>query len=678
MLRPGEAAPQLQQDGLSPYTTNLTAALPYADRGWPVLPLHTIANGKCTCNRDDCPTSGKHPLTKHGVKDATTDAKIIRQWWRQWPRANIGIACGNGLVVLDIDPRNGGDESLVELEAQFGPLPHTVEALTGGGGRHIYLNDPTLTICSCEPLPGVEIKALGSLVVAPPSLHRSGRLYEWEVAHHPQEMPLTDVPHWLIDLAQKIKTKHIAVSPVSKIISPGKRNATLASLAGSMRRRGMEEPEILAGLREFNQRRCLPEPLADDELVGIVQSIIRYAPEEVPFMAETQSKSMSSSSFSLSSNDNDYNATQINLLSPIQLSDLTEPPPRAWLWEGRIPDQVPSILYGDGGLAKSYLALLIAIHIARGEMLFGGAVRQGGVLYIDFELDVAEQTRRAYRVARGLGFPHLPNGIYYLQPEASLTELVPLLDEYVRTEEITLIIVDSFGLALAGDLTAAKDVIPLLRKITALPCATLFIDHSRNPQMGETAADLSPFGSAYKRHLCRSILQVVKAESDDISLSIIIRATKANFSALAQPLSLRVNFEEKCVTFEQQTISDADLAAVAAPISASQQVLQALESVEDASPADLAKATGLKEGTVKNNLTQLGKLGKVAKAKRGRWRAVQRSSSSSFNYSENDNDDKTEASPQHPPRSMTVEDVLDNFPGANLINDSAEGDDGQP
>jgi hypothetical protein len=105
--------------------------------------------------------------------------------------ANIGIATGAtaGLIVLDEDPQKGGTESLAALEAKYGPLPSTVEALTGGDGRHLYLRHPGPGMevpSSVGKLgPGLDIRADGGYVIAPPSTHRSGRSYEWEVLHQP-------------------------------------------------------------------------------------------------------------------------------------------------------------------------------------------------------------------------------------------------------------------------------------------------------------------------------------------------------------------------------------------------------------------------------------------------------------------------------------------------------------
>ncbi len=99
----------------------LIAALDYARRGWPVIPLHTLTADGCSCHHE-CSSVGKHPRTKHGLKDATTDKESIRSWWDEWPDANVGIVAGaeSGLVVLDVDPRHGGDESLRRLERVLG------------------------------------------------------------------------------------------------------------------------------------------------------------------------------------------------------------------------------------------------------------------------------------------------------------------------------------------------------------------------------------------------------------------------------------------------------------------------------------------------------------------------------------------------------------------------------
>ena len=159
------------------------AALEYADRGWHVVPLKP---------------RGKAPLgslVPNGLKQATDDLAQVLAWWRQAPRANVGIVCGpSGLVVLDVDPRNGGDDSLFELERELGRLPETVRAQTGGGGEHYLFRHPGESLVGVLA-DGLDVKDHGYIVAAP-SVHPEGGVYAWDLA--PEDVPLADVPEpWL-------------------------------------------------------------------------------------------------------------------------------------------------------------------------------------------------------------------------------------------------------------------------------------------------------------------------------------------------------------------------------------------------------------------------------------------------------------------------------------------------
>jgi hypothetical protein len=132
----------------------------------------------------------------------------VRRWWRRWPRANLGVVTGavSGLVVLDVDPRHGGGYSLAICEQLHGPLAHTVESLTGGGGQHLYFTHPG-TAVPCRPIaPGLDVKGDGGLVVCPPSLHVSGRRYVWETRCAPDEIAVAEAPGWLLAMARDAAT----------------------------------------------------------------------------------------------------------------------------------------------------------------------------------------------------------------------------------------------------------------------------------------------------------------------------------------------------------------------------------------------------------------------------------------------------------------------------------------
>ena len=105
----------------------------YAELGGAGFPLHWPTSGGCSCRHLDCGSVGKHPIVTHGLKEASSNSAQIASWWRRWPSANVGIVTGaiSGIVVLDVDPRHGGNEALAALEAERELLPATVHAITG-------------------------------------------------------------------------------------------------------------------------------------------------------------------------------------------------------------------------------------------------------------------------------------------------------------------------------------------------------------------------------------------------------------------------------------------------------------------------------------------------------------------------------------------------------------------
>jgi hypothetical protein len=200
------------------------AALGYASRGIPVLPLHyprphhsdlqplagdrqlvTPAVGTgCSCRDPGCGQPGKHPLgslVPHGLKEATTNRARVLAWWTQHPQANIGLACGHRFDVLDIDGPTG-THAIAEFAAEHalhsaGPLVRT-----GGGGWHFYLAPTGLGNAHPHGLERVDWRGRGGYVVAPPSRHHSGHPYQW-VAGRDLDTPLAEVPVPLLERLQR-------------------------------------------------------------------------------------------------------------------------------------------------------------------------------------------------------------------------------------------------------------------------------------------------------------------------------------------------------------------------------------------------------------------------------------------------------------------------------------------
>lgn len=207
------AAPQSLEQ-----SRNLKAAVRYAEKfGFAVFPVYEPAQaaGKidCTCPPHSktrgpdgvCTNTGKHPRTPRGFQDASRDLSVIQRWWRDWPHANIGVAVDPSKVfLLDIDPRNGGDDSLTDLQQEHGQLPDAPTVLTGGGGRHIWFKRPDIPPgfkFKKEIAPGVEVKCQQGYVVVPPSAHASGKAYDWELSQHIKDLPLGPPPAWVLQCA---------------------------------------------------------------------------------------------------------------------------------------------------------------------------------------------------------------------------------------------------------------------------------------------------------------------------------------------------------------------------------------------------------------------------------------------------------------------------------------------
>jgi len=291
----------------------LTASLEYARRGWPVVPLHSPTGNfdqPCSCRRATCLQVGKHPCHKNTCKDqgkhqchqticesvgkhprlmewekkATADEATVREWLKMWPASNVGIATGPDFGwVLDVDPRHSGLETLAALEAKHGKLPETLTGDTGGDGVHYVFEYPDFEIKNLtkgEIGPGLDVKAAGGQIVAPPSLHSSGKRYRWR-----NDAPIVKAPDWLLDLLREaMSRKQPASGPASEVgdkLQHPNRYPTLFSLAGSMRRRGMTVDEIKVAVAAVNENRCDP-PLDADTVRKIAEGIGKYSPADSP------------------------------------------------------------------------------------------------------------------------------------------------------------------------------------------------------------------------------------------------------------------------------------------------------------------------------------------------------------------------------------------------------------
>jgi hypothetical protein len=174
------------------------AALGYADLGLRVVPIRA---------------GRRHPPMDDWPNAATSDHTVIRSWWNgPYRSCGVGIVTGPGsqVWVLDVDVKNGkqGDVTLAALEEAHGPLPDTVEAVTGSGGRHLFFTwNPDHAVRNDQSGrvgEGLDVRGEGGQVVAAPTLHPdTGRPYRWRLGRGPGQIPFAAAPRWLYTLLDR-------------------------------------------------------------------------------------------------------------------------------------------------------------------------------------------------------------------------------------------------------------------------------------------------------------------------------------------------------------------------------------------------------------------------------------------------------------------------------------------
>jgi hypothetical protein len=265
----------------------LHTAWSISEVGWQLYPVYAVDDGGvCNCSKGTaCSDPGKHPTTPHGFNDASSDPERIAELFACWPGDNVGHKTGraSGTVIIDVDPRNGGMETLRRLQAEHGHLPPTRLHATGGGGFHYALRYPegVVEVPSRAIGPGVEVKADGAGVVLPPSKHASGKRYEVLI-----DAPLAPLPSWVVEIARELRvlaggaeqrTESHFKLPENIYETASPRNRTLFDYGCSLRAHGWDHAAILAELWRVNAERCIP-PMSDYEVRKIARSAARYQP----------------------------------------------------------------------------------------------------------------------------------------------------------------------------------------------------------------------------------------------------------------------------------------------------------------------------------------------------------------------------------------------------------------
>ena len=256
----------------------LDAALRYIDLGFSVVIL-----GK----------GSKEPITKHtpnGLKDATRDPDVVREWWTTTPKCNVGAVLGaasGGIVAIDIDRKHGVDgyEAMRDWEMEHGDMPETVTCCTPTGGFHLYYRVDREIRPSTNDAIGVDIRGDDSYVVLPPSVHPdTDTEYVWEVSPEAAEIAeANELVYQFIDFVRPRESDDDGAGQDEEADIPqrkvgkGGRNAFLFRHGRSIRSRGADDAMVAAYLTALNDEKCEP-PIDVNELRKTIKSVCSVKP----------------------------------------------------------------------------------------------------------------------------------------------------------------------------------------------------------------------------------------------------------------------------------------------------------------------------------------------------------------------------------------------------------------
>lgn len=176
---------------------------------------------------------------------------------------------------MDIDEDRGidGYHSLTDWQREHGDFPETWTAITGRGGYHMYFRGDGKIKNRAGIIDGVDIRGNGGYVVAPPSIHKNGRRYEWE--YSPDEFELAKADNNVMYFLNHDDHRQSASFTMPNIVSAGQRNQMLFRFACMMQAKGASDQSVFAATMAENESSCSP-PLTEREVRLIVSSATKY------------------------------------------------------------------------------------------------------------------------------------------------------------------------------------------------------------------------------------------------------------------------------------------------------------------------------------------------------------------------------------------------------------------
>jgi hypothetical protein len=483
---------------------NERAALELAARGWPVLPLKTDGS--------------KTPFTKHGVHDASTDERTILHWFERWPDANVGVACGHpGPTVLDIDD----PDQARDIIRRLGEVPRVATAR----GHHFYFQGADQ---GTTGLPYGELRGRGSYVVAPPSVHETGKVYTWVSSPNGT---LPELPDFLVRQAERTGTAGSGEANPRETVPPGQMYAFLLDKAIRLARAGERDADVIerALVAAFELKR-----VPGTAYGGNARDTRRIAEHAAGSRIAKRERNLEASTSRFAAYTRaaveDEKLTEgghVTFASQVRAQRVE------WLIPGLIPIGGVTLLAGDPKLGKSTLSCKYAAWLSRSGIvtLFASAEDSfARVIKPRLVATGADLTRVAkFEVIDSDGARNL-----------DLPDDVPALTEQVHETGAGLVVIDPLNAHLTGSIDSWKDhgirraLAPLARLADEHNCAVLVVAHLNKSKGGDPIYRVN--GSIGNVGAARSVLGFGRNPDDPAGENgneRLVAHVASNWSALA-------------------------------------------------------------------------------------------------------------------------------------------------
>lgn len=487
----------------------LASALHYYDLGFSVIPVG----------------QNKIPLIDwKKYQQERVDKETIKNWWRQFPKANIGVITGaiSGIIVID-----------VEAGGKVENLPPTVISRTGGGGWHYFYKHPQRQIKNAVRIfDKTDIRGDGGYVVMPPSLHKSGNRYEWIVS--PEIADFVELPHWILDKITNDKEKINWNNFLNSEILEGARNMSAAQFAGKLFFHLPPELWEISGwatVREWNLNQNKP-PLDEKELRSVWESIKKREKEKRMRYEESDNKNFKEK-FKLTS------------LSELMLKEFEN---TAWIVEKLVPSQGITAISGAPAAYKTWFTLDMALKIASGDILFDKfTTAKSGVLFVDEENGERLLQQRFKKLNKSFEIP-----IYFLSLMGFQLSKDTVLNiiKIAKEKDIKVVIFDSLvriHRVNENDATEMAGVFKHIKQLNKEGLTVIFTHHNRKQSYFKGSPSQNMRGSS---DILASVDCHLALEKNQKEEFITIIQAKLRQEHEIKPFKLGIISDENSFSFE--------------------------------------------------------------------------------------------------------------------------------